>query len=119
MGTIKSYRDLKVWQRSMELVKVVYKLTDQLPKSEEYGLKSQIRRSATSIPSNIAEGKARGHQAEYRQFLLHAFGSGAELETQLKMVDEVEEFNNVDVSEANKYLQEVMKMLNVLIRKLK
>jgi four helix bundle protein len=69
----------------MELVEAVYKLTDTLPKDEKYGLISQMRRSAVSIPSNIAEGRYRGSRKDYANFLRTAFGSGAELETQLEI----------------------------------
>ena len=80
---VRSFKDLVVWQRGMELAKLVYQLTRSFPKDEQYGLSAQMRRAATSIPSNIAEGQARGHRAEYRQFLYIALGSLAELETQL------------------------------------
>lgn len=81
--SIKSYQDLTVWQKSMELVAWIYELTQHFPKEEMYGLVSQMRRSAISIPSNIAEGYSRRHRQEYIQFVRIAFGSGAELETQL------------------------------------
>src|SRR3989338_11366185 len=77
-----SYKDLIVWQKSIELVIGIYKMTDKFPKSELYGLTSQIRRAAVSISSNIAEGYTRKHRLEYIQFLRIAFGSG-ELETQI------------------------------------
>ncbi len=82
MSEIKSYRDLDVWKKSIELVKDIYLITRDLPDEERYGLVSQMRRCAVSIPSNIAEGKARGHTNEYIQFLYIALGSSAELETQ-------------------------------------
>ena len=80
---IKSYKDLVVWQKSIELVVEVYRLTCFFPKDETYGIVSQIRRSSISIPSNIAEGFTRRYRKEYSQFISIAFGSGAELETQL------------------------------------
>ena len=80
---IRSYKDLKIWKRSIELVKDVYEMTGLFPKEELYGLTSQIRRSAISIPSNIAEGFTRFYNKEYRQFLYIALGSCAELETQI------------------------------------
>jgi len=82
---LKSYKDLIVWQRSMELVIAVYFLTEKYPKSELYGLVSQMRRAAVSIPSNIAEGRRRGSKKEFRQFLIIAYSSGAELETQIEI----------------------------------
>ena len=71
-----SYKELTVWQKSIELVVEVYRITDSFPKSELYGLVSQMRRAAVSIPSNIAEGYSRGHRPEYIQFIRVAFGSG-------------------------------------------
>ncbi len=74
-----SYKELVVWQRAVELVVEIYNITDKFPKEELYGLASQMRRAAVSIPSNIAEGRLRGHRKEFRQFLLIAYGSGGEL----------------------------------------
>ena len=78
----KSFKDLIVWQKSYRLVLEIYKLTEQFPKTEIYGLAQQIRRAAVSIPSNISEGYGRRFQKEYRQFLSIAYGSLCELETQ-------------------------------------
>ena len=83
MENIKSYKDLNVWQKAVELVKEIYLLTKEFPKDEQFTLINQMRRSAISIPSNISEGKARGHRREYVQFLYVALGSCAELETQI------------------------------------
>lgn len=80
---IQSYKDLIAWQKSMELSVLVYKLTDNFPKSEMFSLVNQIRRATVSIPSNIAEGWARKGLGEYIQFLSIAYGSASELETQL------------------------------------
>ena len=87
--SIESYRDLIVWQKAMELVTVVYGVTEKFPKAEVYGLTSQIRRSVVSIPSNIAEGRRRGSRKDFRNFLLHAYGSGAELETQIEIAKQL------------------------------
>src|SRR5262245_28097104 len=81
MSAIKSYRDLLVWQKAIDLVVESYRATAQFPKSETYGLISQIRRAATSIPANIAEGYGRGSRKDYTQFLFIAQGSLKELET--------------------------------------
>lgn len=78
----KSFKDLVVWQKSYQLAQEVYKLTRDFPKEENYGLTQQMRRSALSIPSNIAEGYGRQFNKEYRQFLAIAYGSLCELETQ-------------------------------------
>ena len=80
---IKSYKDLLVWQNGIQLVKQVYVLTQQFPNEEKFGLVSQMRRAAVSVPSNIAEGQARRSTAEFAQFLSIAQGSLAELETQV------------------------------------
>ena len=80
---VRSYRDLKVWQMGMDLVCHIYQVTDGFPKSEIYGLTSQIQRAAVSIPSNVAEGHARGSSREFLHFLSISLGSLAELETQL------------------------------------
>jgi len=99
----------------MELVVAVYKLTEQFPKSEVYGLISQIRRSAISIPSNIAEGRMRGSKKDFRQFLVVAYGSGAELETQIEIAKRLPFGKNLDYNEVNSLLIEVMKMLNKML----
>ena len=75
MSVVKSYRDLIVWQKAMTLVKWIYRLVSRFPAYERYGLADQMRRSAVSIPSNIAEGQARQHTAEFRHFLYVALGS--------------------------------------------
>jgi four helix bundle protein len=76
-----SFKDLIVWQKSYQLVLEIYRITESLPKSENYGLSLQMKRAAVSVPCNIAEGYGRNHKAEYRQFLSIAYGSLLELET--------------------------------------
>lgn len=110
-----TYKDLIVWKRSIELVIEVYVLTDKFPKEEVYGLTSQIRRAAVSIPSNIAEGKLRGSDKEFRQFLLISFGSGGELETQLEIAKHLPKTASLDYSNVDSLLGEVMRMLNSMI----
>jgi len=102
----------------MKLVKEVYILTRNFPREEIYGLTSQMRRSAVSIPSNIAEGRFRGYKKEFKQFLLTAYGSGAELETQIEIAKNLDETANLDYSKIDSLLSEVMKMLNSMINKL-
>src|SRR3990172_8998561 len=97
---IKSYKELIVWQKAFQLAKLIYKLTRNFPKSEIFGLVSQMQRCAVSIVSNIAEGYSRGHRQEYLQFLRVAFGSGAELETQLLLSYELELINKVEFETA-------------------
>lgn len=115
---LESHKDLIVWQKSMELVVEIYKLTDQFPKTEIYGLTSQMRRCVVSIPSNIAEGRRRGTKKDFRQFLIIAFGSGAELETQLEIAKRLSLNQNTDYLIANKLLDEIMRMLNTMISNL-
>ncbi len=102
----------------MEAVKEVYVLTEKFPKSELYGLVSQMRRAAVSIPSNIAEGRMRGTRKDYRQFLLNAYGSGAELETQLEIAKGLPLMTELDYSRVDGLLNETMRMLNTIIGKL-
>ena len=83
----KSFRELVVWQRSIELVLLIYRCTESFPKHEKYGLTQQMRRAAISLPSNIAEGFRRYYNKEYRQFLYVALGSSAELETQIVIAE--------------------------------
>ena len=110
-----SYKDLIVWQKSIELVVNIYKITDKFPKSELYGLTSQIRRAAVSISSNIAEGYTRKHRQEYVQFLRIAFGSGGELETQIIIAKKLNFSEPQDLDKVERLLVEIMKMLNKLI----
>jgi len=88
-SSIKNFKDLRVWQKGIELVKEVYKITGNFPKEELYGLSSQIRRAAISVPSNIAEGFRRRHNKEYKQFLSISLGSCAEVETQVIIAKEL------------------------------
>lgn len=96
---IKTHNDLKVWQESINLVKLLYKLTQSFPKNEEYGLTSQLKRSVISVPSNIAEGSARGYKREFIQFLYVALGSLSELETQLYIAKELNFADNIEYTE--------------------
>lgn len=115
---INSYKDLIVWQKAIDLVVNIYGLTEKFPKEEVYGLTSQIRRSAVSIPSNIAEGRNRGTRADYVHFLRISYGSGSELETQLIISKKLSKTAKLDYNKVDSLLEEVMKMLNVMIAKL-
>jgi four helix bundle protein len=86
---IKSFRDLNIWHKGIDLVKDIYEETQNFPRQEMYGLTNQIRRAAISIPSNIGEGHIRQHRAEFKQFLNVALGSLAELETQIVISKEL------------------------------
>ncbi|MBX4205310.1 MAG: four helix bundle protein [Candidatus Doudnabacteria bacterium] len=111
------FKDLIVWQKSIELAKIVYKITAEFPKSETYGLASQMQRSAVSIPSNIAEGHSRNNRKEYLQFLGITFGSCSELETQIIIAKAV--YPNIDYSSAESLLLEIQKMIATIIHSLK
>jgi four helix bundle protein len=114
----KHYKELLVWQKGMLLAKFVYKLTMKFPTDERYGLTSQLRRAAVSVPSNIAEGQARHGTREFLQFLSHAEGSLGELETQLLLSVELGFAQQGDVESALKEIDELQKMLVALKRKL-
>lgn len=116
---INSFKDLIVWQKSINLALLIYKLTDTFPKSEIYGLTSQMRRASVSIPSNISEGFKRRHLGEYTQFLSIADGSAAELETQLIISERLSFGDSVIMTTAKNLLSEVQRMLGVMISKLR
>jgi four helix bundle protein len=115
---VRSYRDLIVWQKAMELVKCIYDLVGRFPSHERYGLADQMRRSAVSIPSNIAEGQARQHTAEFRHFLYVALGSLAELETQSLIAHNVSYLTAEQVRDIEERISETRKMLHGLIKQL-
>ncbi len=109
-----SYKELIVWQKSVDLVVLIYVLTKQLPKDELFGLTSQMRRAAVSIPSNIAEGRFRGTKNDFLHFLRMAYASGAELETQLVITRKL--FGELtSLEETGNLLEEVMRMLNKMV----
>ncbi len=107
-----NYRDLVVWQKALILVTHIYKLTAKFPKEEIFGLSSQMKRAAVSIPSNIAEGSKRSTEKDFRHFLMISYGSGAELETQVEIAKRL--FPSVcnETTEVEIVLGEVMRMLN-------
>lgn len=114
----KSFRDLEVWKRAIELTVVVYRLTATFPESERFGLVNQLRRAAVSIASNVAEGYGRNTKGEYLQFLGHSRGSNAEVETQLIISRELRfgELQLLDKAEA--LCSETGKMLNAMMKTL-
>lgn len=114
-----SFRELVVWQRAMELTVAVYRLTQDFPREEIYGLTSQIRRSAVSIPSNIAEGQGRGSTGEFRQFLTIARGSTCEVQTQLEIARALNFGKQELIDQAEALSHEVRKMLFALLDSLK
>ncbi len=113
---LKSYKELIVWQKSVELVVQIYVLTRRFPKEEVYGLASQMRRATVSIPSNIAEGSRRKDLPEYLQFLRVSDASSAELETQIIISKRL--YPEFDYSEVDVLLEEIQKMLNAMMIKL-
>ncbi len=113
----KSYKDLIVWQRAIELVTLVYELTSKFPKSELFGITSQMRRAAVSIPSCIAEGWGRKSPKEFYQFLSISYGSTLELETQLILSKKLRFATELEFEKTEAILLEVVKMLNSIIRK--
>ncbi|MCF7836746.1 four helix bundle protein [Candidatus Gracilibacteria bacterium] len=115
---IKNFKELIVWQKAFSLTKSVYEFTENFPRSEEYGLKSQMRRCAVSIVSNIAEGYARSTRKDYAHFLSNSLGSCAELETQILLSKEFNFLNEEQVKKLLTNLEEVGKMLTVIRKKL-
>lgn len=114
-GIIRTHKDLIVWQKAVDLVVIIYSITENFPKTEMYGLTSQMRRAAVSIPSNIAEGRRRNTRNDFRHFSTIAFGSGAELETQIEIAKRLSFCGGLSYSGAESLLNEVMKMLNTMI----
>jgi four helix bundle protein len=118
MGDIKSYRDLLVWEQAFELTASVYAVTKTWPKEELYGLVSQARRAATSVPANIAEGYGRENRGSYVQFLRIAQGSLKELETHLLVAERIGLSDNSAISPLLLQSESVGKLLQRLIRSL-
>jgi len=112
------YRDLVVWQKGIALAREIYILTTKLPSDEKFGLVSQMRRAAVSVPSNIAEGQARRTTGEFVQFISHAEGSVAELDTQLTLCEQLKLLSPTECQSAASLLDELRRMLNSLRRKL-
>ena len=117
-ATIRDHRDLIVWQKAMALAKIVYQLTERFPSDEKFGLVSQMRRAAVSVPSNIAEGHARRTTGEFIQFISHAEGSLAELDTQTRLSVELCFCGPLEAEAVLALVTEVRKMLTSLRRKL-
>lgn len=115
---IESYKDLIVWQKSVNLVTLVYRETKRFPRDEIFGFTSQMRRSALSIPSNIAEGRQRKTAKDFIQFLRISLGSCAELETQMIIARNLGYLDESNVTKINSEIIEIMKIINSIIRKL-
>jgi four helix bundle protein len=119
MSQVNSYRDLIVWQKAMNLVTEVYSISQSFPSSEMYGLTSQIRRCAVSIPSNIAEGYGRHSTADYRRFLQISVGSLFELQTQIEIAQNLHYISKEIFDTFFEKTKELDRMLCSLITKLK
>ncbi|HBY56897.1 MAG TPA: four helix bundle protein [Candidatus Atribacteria bacterium] len=115
---IQNFQDLRIWQEGIKVVKKIYRLTPSFPKEEMYGLASQMRRCAVSIPSNIAEGFKRFHNNEFRQFLYITLGSCAELETQLLIADELDYIDTKSKENIIEDLNHISRMIYNLIKRL-
>jgi four helix bundle protein len=112
------YRDLLVWQKAMDLAKRIYSVTDAFPKGEMFGLQSQMRRAAVSVPSNIAEGHGRLNDGHFRQFLATARGSLFELQTQLEIAGDRKLVQQQDMKDLMENSEEIARMLNGLLHSL-
>ena len=119
MGAISSYKDLIVWQKSMKLANEIYRLTEDFPEKEKFGITSQLRRSVVSVPSNIAEGWGRNSSGSYVQFLRIANGSLCEVETQLILSQQLGFCEGKKLNEEFGLIVEISKMLKALIDKVK
>ena len=113
---LKNYKELKVWQRSYQLCLKIYKVTKIFPKEERYGLTSQIRRSAVSIPSNIAEGYGRKTTADYIRYLYISYGSVCELETQILLSMDLGYIDSAIIEKIKDEIQQIERMLKGLIK---
>ena len=113
-----NFKDLLVWQKGMILARMIYQITREFPGDERFGLVVQMRRAAVSIPSNIAEGQARHTTGEFVQFISHAEGSLAELETQLRLSVELTFCSQSEATPVLELMEELHKMLNALRRRL-
>ena len=116
--SIRSYKDLVVWQKGITFVETVYQVTEEFPRGEQYGLTNQLRRSAVSVPSNIAEGQARQHTGEFRHFLYIALGSLAEAHTQIIIAERLAYLNEQNHKNLMVQMNELQKMLHALAKKL-
>lgn len=108
------YKELKVWQKAIDLTLFVYKLTEKFPKSELFGLIMQARRSTCSIASNIAEGAGRGTDKEFNHFLDIAYGSSAELETQLIIAEKLNLITESEITDCSNRIDEIQRMITGL-----
>lgn len=116
---VRTHKDLEVWKKAIEFVTEIYSITASFPKSELYGLTSQIRRASVSIPSNIAEGATRNHKPEFRQFLYIALASAAEVDTQLIIAHNLKFIEKEVLEKLQSELNSISKMIQGLLRSIK
>ena len=116
---VRTHKDLDVWKKAIEFVTEIYSVTGTFPKSELYGLTSQIRRAAVSIPSNIAEGATRNHKTEFKQFLYISLSSAAEIDTQLTIACNLNFIKKHKKDELITDLDSISRMIQGLIKSLK
>ncbi len=115
---IKNYKDLIVWQKSVDLSVLIYEVTEKFPREEMYGITSQMRRASVSIASNIAEGKQRGTRKDLVHFFRMAKGSASELETQIIISKKLNFSKSINYSKIDDVLEEIIKMLRSIVYKL-
>lgn len=115
---MQSFENLKVWQKSIEFVATIYKVTNRFPKQETFGLSDQLRRAVVSIPSNIAEGCNRRSEKEFANFLHISYGSCAEVKTQLIIAEKLKYIDSDLLISCKEELAEIERMLNSLIRRI-
>ena len=115
---IRHFRELIVWKKAMELVTEVYRITARFPESEKFGLVTQLRRAAVSVPSNIAEGQGRSSTGEFKQFLGHARGSLCEVDTQIEIAVNLGLLTQENARRFETLIGDVARLLNALIRSL-
>jgi four helix bundle protein len=111
---VKSYKNLEVWQRAMDLVVRCYQITNNFPRNEIYGLTSQLQRAAISIPANIAEGRERKYSKEFIQFLSIAYSSLAEVETHIQIAQRLNYINSIETEKLLEQTSEIGRMINGL-----
>ena len=114
-----THKDLNVWKMAINFVTSLYKITESFPKSEMYGLTSQLRRASVSIPSNIAEGASRNHNKEFIQYLYISLASASEVDTQLIISNNLNFIDDVKLNKLSSELNEISKMLQGLIKSVK
>lgn len=119
MAEVNTFRDLQIWQKSMSMVTSIYQTTSSFPKSEMFSLTSQIRRSAVSVPSNIAEGFGRRSLGDYLRFLQIAFGSLFELQTQIEIAANLNYLQKTEFDQLYSQSREIERMMSSMIQKLK